>query len=86
MISFLWRISFPIKTENSKNERVLGEKAPGYMIPRRFIRVDSFPMNLSGKLDLKELPDPMEEPESDEQVIKPHNETEKSWFPFLLAF
>ncbi|WP_441297509.1 phosphopantetheine-binding protein [Bacillus inaquosorum] len=55
----------------------LGEKLPGYMIPRRFIRVDSFPMNLSGKLDLKELPDPMEEPESDEQVIKPHNETEK---------
>ncbi|MCY8846406.1 amino acid adenylation domain-containing protein [Bacillus inaquosorum] len=65
------------KLKTRKMRGFLGEKLPGYMIPRRFIRVDSFPMNLSGKLDLKALPDPMEEPESDEQVIKPHNETEK---------
>ncbi|MCB7155874.1 amino acid adenylation domain-containing protein [Bacillus stercoris] len=65
------------KLKTRKMRGFLGEKLPGYMIPRRFIRVDSFPMNLSGKLDLKALPDPFEEPESDEQVIKPHNETEK---------
>ncbi|WP_268559124.1 non-ribosomal peptide synthetase [Bacillus vallismortis] len=65
------------KLKTRKMRGFIGEKLPGYMIPRRFIRVTSFPMNLSGKLDLKALPDPMEEPESDEQVIKPHNETEK---------
>ncbi|MEG7380844.1 non-ribosomal peptide synthetase [Bacillus subtilis] len=65
------------KLKTRKMREYLAAKLPAYMIPRRFIRIDSFPMNLSGKLDIKALPDPLEEPESDEQVIKPHNETEK---------
>ncbi|MDM5300752.1 non-ribosomal peptide synthetase [Bacillus subtilis] len=65
------------KLKTRKMREFLAAKLPAYMIPRRFIRIDSFPMNLSGKLDIKALPDPLEEPESDEQVIKPHNETEK---------
>ncbi|MEC1679562.1 non-ribosomal peptide synthetase [Bacillus mojavensis] len=65
------------KLKTRKMRGFLASKLPGYMIPRRFIRVESFPMNLSGKLDLQALPDPTEEPESLEKVIKPHNETEK---------
>ncbi|MCL2035370.1 MAG: AMP-binding protein [Oscillospiraceae bacterium] len=32
-----------------------GEFLPGYMIPRKFIAVDSFPLNQNGKIDKKEL-------------------------------
>ncbi|KAA6447679.1 non-ribosomal peptide synthetase [Bacillus swezeyi] len=63
----------------------LAEKLPGYMIPRRLIRMEKFPMNFSGKLDYGALPDPAEHQESDEHTIKAHNETEKKLIGIFAA-
>lgn len=37
----------------------LGEKLPGYMVPSSIICVDEFPLNSNGKVDRKQLPDPI---------------------------
>ncbi|MBY0596360.1 non-ribosomal peptide synthetase [Bacillus bingmayongensis] len=70
-----------IISDKPLNQRKLREflstKVPSYMIPRHFIRIDKFPMNISGKLDYRALPDPAEQMVLNETVIKAHNETEK---------
>ena len=35
----------------------LGERVPPYMVPRKFIFLQSFPMNANGKADRKKLAD-----------------------------
>lgn len=39
----------------AKLKAKLGEKVPPYMIPRKFLFLDSFPMNANGKADRKKL-------------------------------
>ena len=39
----------------AKLKTKLGEHVPPYMIPRKFIFLDSFPMNANGKADRKKL-------------------------------
>lgn len=36
-------------------KKLAAQLLPGYMIPRKFFVVDSFPLNLNGKVDKKEL-------------------------------
>ncbi|MGG1220850.1 non-ribosomal peptide synthetase [Priestia endophytica] len=57
----------------------LSERLPSYMIPRHFIQMEQFPLNLSGKLDIQALPKPEEQPPfvQDTMPIQAHNETEK---------
>ncbi len=49
---------------------------PDYMIPSSFIYMDSFPLNASGKIDKKLLPDPVLKA-SEESYIAPNTELEK---------
>ena len=39
----------------SRIKKELGELVPSYMVPRRILAVDSFPLNTNGKIDKKQL-------------------------------
>ncbi|WEW54860.1 PP-binding and AFD_class_I domain-containing protein [Emydomyces testavorans] len=54
--------------------RFMKSKLPDYMIPTQFIAVDSFPVTVSGKLDVKALP-PVD-PSSDEDYVAPRSQVE----------
>lgn len=68
-------------SENSIEEKMLRssllEKLPQYMVPNYFIRLEQMPMTASGKIDRKNLPDPVfadsvleyEEPVTDSEKI-----------------
>jgi amino acid adenylation domain-containing protein len=53
----------------------LSRSLPGYMIPRHFVRVDTIPLTLSGKVDGKALPGPGAAP--GEEYAAPRDEVEK---------
>lgn len=54
----------------------LQSKLTFYMIPKFFVQLDSFPLTVNGKVDVKALPIPSFE--SDKPFVKPRNEFEKS--------
>ncbi|NOU19599.1 MAG: amino acid adenylation domain-containing protein, partial [Bacteroidales bacterium] len=57
---------------------ILGELArvlPEYMVPSALVRMDSFPMNLNGKLDRRALPDP-DFSATEEAYVAPDTENE----------
>lgn len=45
----------------------LGDKLPHYMVPLRYVRLDKFPINATGKIDRKNLP----LPQNDRSDLKP---------------
>lgn len=53
----------------------LSEKLPNYMIPNFFIRIDSIPLTINGKVDKKSLPLPKREKQ---KYISPKNPLEKT--------
>ncbi|HEX8735989.1 MAG TPA: amino acid adenylation domain-containing protein [Pyrinomonadaceae bacterium] len=58
----------------------LADKLPVYMIPTHFIRLDSFPLTGSGKIDRRKLPEPEEtgsEPDRELTYIAPRTPVER---------
>lgn len=53
-------------------------RLPRYMIPSNFMRLDSFPVTPSGKIDRKALPTPLEEMDSTAGTEKDMTETEQA--------
>ncbi len=57
--------------------RFLGEKLPEYMVPATFVFPESLPMNPSGKISRRELPDPdPSRPELDDAPVAPRTPVE----------
>jgi amino acid adenylation domain-containing protein len=42
---------------------ILGEKLPGYLVPSVFVGVEALPRTASGKIDVRALPEPPDEPQ-----------------------
>ncbi len=56
----------------------LGQSLPEYMVPRYFVRMDEFPLNQNGKIDLKALPKPLINTNQAGNFNAPVNQTEKA--------
>ncbi len=65
------RIS-PVKLRN-----FLAEDLPDYMIPAFFVELETMPLNTSGKIDLKSLPNPGSALSAGDEYVPARNETEK---------
>lgn len=58
--------------------KYLGEKLPHYMVPERYVRVESFPVNSNGKLNVKMLPNPSHiRPDIEYDFVEPRTAGEK---------
>ena len=59
----------------------LGGLLPAYMVPTHFVQMDVFPLNSSGKVDRKQLPNPIEGGlgiHTRVEYVAPRNETESN--------
>ncbi len=61
---------------NQKLKDYLSAQLPDYMVPAYFVKLDSFPMNTSGKIDRKALPEPTLTSD-DSNYVPPSNKTEE---------
>lgn len=65
----------------------IAEKLPSYMVPARFIHMDSFPLNNNGKVDFDALPAPAAGSTKQRTDNAPETDTEKTvaeiWRDFL---
>ena len=58
-----------------KLEKYLRSVLPTFMVPTSIIKLDSFPLNVNGKLDKKKLPEPTSV--SNKEVIPPRNDMDR---------
>jgi surfactin family lipopeptide synthetase A len=64
-----------VKIEELK--KYLSNTLPEYMLPKYFIRMDEFPLNQNGKIDLKAFPKPEIRPDQSEKHLEPGNYIER---------
>jgi acyl carrier protein len=66
-------------TDGNIFRKYLKQKLPEFMIPGRFVFLDSFPMTPSGKIDRLRFPKPeLTRPELNNQIVRPRTPTEKT--------
>lgn len=65
------------KLDRKELRQFLGEKLPYYMIPSRFIWLESMPLNVNGKIDRRKLPAVEECEEIEEEYIAPTHDVEQ---------
>ncbi len=58
--------------------QALAEDLPDYMVPAAFVFLDAFPLNPSGKIDLKALPAPDAAADPDDGWQRPHTPTQET--------
>ncbi len=73
MLCAYYKAKTELKTKELTN--YLAGLLPSYMIPSVFVKVDSFPMNRSGKIDKTRLPEPYDGKEN-RVLVTPQNATE----------
>lgn len=56
----------------------LSKKLPEYMIPAFYVRMEKLPLTPNGKINRKDLPEPEKAIVSEDEIIKPANEIEKT--------
>ena len=56
----------------------LGEKLPNYMIPSRFVELESLPLTPNGKIDRNALPEPKDRQQLTETYVSPRTEIERT--------
>lgn len=66
----------PEKLKFNDVHNQLGKSLPEYMLPGRLIHLDSFPLNLSGKIDRLALPDPGDIAVTKKEFVEPFNNTQ----------
>jgi len=59
---------------------ILKQKLPAYMVPTSVISLIDMPLNLSGKVDKRSLPEPEQYLQRDNVIITPHTEKEKKLY------
>jgi amino acid adenylation domain-containing protein/thioester reductase-like protein len=64
--------------EEQELRQHLRKHLPEYMVPSYFTRLKSIPINSSGKIDRKRLPDPQQGFDRTKEYVAPRNETEKA--------
>ncbi|HIQ38322.1 MAG TPA: amino acid adenylation domain-containing protein [Desulfocapsa sulfexigens] len=57
--------------------RELDGKVPPFMVPLHMMKLDSMPINPSGKIDRKKLPEPQTTPETEEEYKAPETDLEE---------
>ncbi|URZ00199.1 amino acid adenylation domain-containing protein [Clostridium felsineum] len=55
----------------------LGKMLPPYMIPTKLIEIESVPLTANGKVDRKNLPEPVEDTEINENYVAPCNKIQE---------
>ncbi|TCP59201.1 amino acid adenylation domain-containing protein [Tumebacillus sp. BK434] len=70
----------PLAQVNTESLRAfMSDRLPDYMVPWRFVRLDTLPTTVSGKVDRKQLPDPGDErPELEEAFVAPGTHAERT--------
>ncbi len=74
LVAYYVQTDSEFKVQSSELSAYLSEKLPDYMIPSVFVKLEDMPLNASGKIDRKALPEP--ESKSKGVPLPPQNEFE----------
>jgi amino acid adenylation domain-containing protein len=69
--------SAPAENDSIDVESFLLERLPGYMVPAKIVRLDTFPLNDSGKVDRDVLPEPDRTSSADREDVPPSGPIER---------
>ena len=64
--------------EDYKLKKYLRKYLPDYMVPDKIVRMETFPLNSNGKIDVKQLPEPEKvRPNLGREAVAPVSDSEK---------